>query len=85
MERKAVILEAPRGAITVVSGDAPAPGSGEVLIRMEASGICHSDLFVASLEKLPVAPLTLGHEGVGRVVAVGERSEERRVGKECRL
>jgi propanol-preferring alcohol dehydrogenase len=35
---------------------------------MEACGICHSDLFVAGLEKLPLVPLTLGHEGVGRVV-----------------
>ena len=31
----------------------------------------HSDLFVAGLEKLPLAPLTLGHEGIGRVEAVG--------------
>lgn len=38
---------------------------------MEACGICHSDLFVAGLEKLPLAPLTLGHEGIGRVEAVG--------------
>jgi propanol-preferring alcohol dehydrogenase len=38
---------------------------------MEACGVCHSDLFVAGLEKLPLAPLTLGHEGIGRVEAVG--------------
>jgi len=38
---------------------------------MEACGLCHSDLFVASLEKLPLVPVTLGHEGIGRVVAVG--------------
>jgi propanol-preferring alcohol dehydrogenase len=47
------------------------PRTGEVLVRMEACGICHSDLFVASLEKLPLLPLTLGHEGIGRVLAVG--------------
>ena len=47
------------------------PGPGEVLLRMEACGLCHSDLFVAGLEKLPLAPLTLGHEGIGRVEAVG--------------
>ncbi len=72
MERKAVTLEGPRGAITVVSAEAPAPGPGEVLIRMEACGLCHSDLFVASLEKLPLVPLTLGHEGIGRVVSAGD-------------
>lgn len=47
------------------------PGDGEVLLRMEACGICHSDLFVCGLEKLPLSPLTLGHEGIGRVEAVG--------------
>jgi propanol-preferring alcohol dehydrogenase len=39
---------------------------------MEACGICHSDLYVASLEKLPLAPVTLGHEGIGRIEALGE-------------
>lgn len=38
---------------------------------MEACGICHSDLFVAGLEKVPLAPLILGHEGIGRVEAIG--------------
>jgi propanol-preferring alcohol dehydrogenase len=38
---------------------------------MEACGICHSDLFVAGREKLPLAPVTLGHEGIARVEAVG--------------
>jgi propanol-preferring alcohol dehydrogenase len=38
---------------------------------MEACGLCHSDLFVASLEKLPLVPLILGHEGIGRVEALG--------------
>jgi propanol-preferring alcohol dehydrogenase len=47
---------------------------------MEACGLCHSDLFVASLEKLPLAPLTLGHEGVEALgagvsgFAVGDRA-----------
>ncbi len=72
MERKAVTLDSPRGSISVITAEAPEPGSGEVLIRLEASGICHSDLFVASLERLPIAPLTLGHEGIGRVLSVGE-------------
>ena len=47
------------------------PGAGEVLLRMEACGLCHSDLFVCGLPKLPLAPLRLGHEGIGRVEAVG--------------
>ncbi len=64
-------LCAPRGEIRVTTIPVPEPGTGEVLVRMEACGLCHSDLFVASLEKLPLVPLTLGHEGIGRVEAVG--------------
>jgi alcohol dehydrogenase, propanol-preferring len=67
----AAILREPRGSVTVASVPVANPGTGEVLIRMEACGLCHSDLFVASLEKLPHLPLTLGHEGIGRVEALG--------------
>ena len=38
---------------------------------MEACGLCHSDLFVCGLPRLPVSPLRLGHEGIGRVEALG--------------
>ncbi|MGD0359665.1 MAG: zinc-dependent alcohol dehydrogenase [Bryobacteraceae bacterium] len=68
---RAAILTEPRGAVTVASMPVAEPGTGEVLIRMEACGLCHSDLFVASLEKLPRAPIVLGHEGVGRIEAMG--------------
>jgi propanol-preferring alcohol dehydrogenase len=67
----AAILSAPRGGVAVRSVPVAQPGTGEVLVRMESCGLCHSDLFVASLEKLPLQPLTLGHEGVGRVLALG--------------
>ncbi len=67
----AAILTAPRGTITVASAPIAEPGTGEVLIKMEACGLCHSDLFVSSLEKLPLVPLTLGHEGIGRIEALG--------------
>jgi propanol-preferring alcohol dehydrogenase len=65
------VLHAPRGTVSIVADTVSEPGPGEALLRMEACGICHSDLFVAGLERLPLAPLTLGHEGVGRVEAVG--------------
>jgi len=67
----AAILPAARGTVTVASVPVDEPGTGEVLLKMEACGLCHSDLFVSSLEKLPLTPLTLGHEGIGRVEAVG--------------
>jgi propanol-preferring alcohol dehydrogenase len=68
---RAARLREARGTVTVEDVEPAPPGAGEVLIRMEACGLCHSDLFVASLEKLGVAPLTLGHEGIGRIEAVG--------------
>ena len=68
---RAAVLAHARGPVSVESLHFGEPAAGEVLLRMEACGICHSDLFVAGLEKLPLAPLTLGHEGIGRVEAVG--------------
>ena len=52
----------------------PRPGPGELLLKLEASGICHTDLHVAEGAAFPEgapAPLTLGHEGIGRVVECG--------------
>jgi propanol-preferring alcohol dehydrogenase len=51
----------------------PAPGPGEVLVKIIASGVCHTDLHAAHGDwpvkpKLPFIP---GHEGVGRVAALG--------------
>lgn len=68
----AAVLPAPRGAVSIETVEVRRPGPGEVLLRLEACGICHSDLFVAGLEKLPLLPLTIGHEGVGRVEEVGD-------------
>src|SRR5215467_9184626 len=65
------VLTAPRGAVEVQAIHLNEPGPGEVLLRMEACGICHSDLFVSGLGKPPLVPLTLGHEGIGRVEGVG--------------
>jgi propanol-preferring alcohol dehydrogenase len=65
------VLSQARGPVTLESIFLGEPGVGEVLLRMEACGICHSDLFVTGLEKLPLAPVTLGHEGIARVERVG--------------
>jgi L-iditol 2-dehydrogenase len=52
----------------------PNPGAGEVVIRVEASGICGSD--VMESYRLPKAPLVLGHEIAGVVAEVGSGSTE---------
>nr|WP_221185355.1 Zn-dependent alcohol dehydrogenase [Flexivirga oryzae] len=48
------------------------PPPGEVLVRMRASGLCHSDLHVIVGEWEVPTPMILGHEGAGVVEAVGE-------------
>ena len=47
------------------------PGTGEVLVKMVASGVCHSDLRVVEGDWESPAPMVLGHEGAGVVVAAG--------------
>ena len=59
----------------LVEIDRPAPGPGEILLRITASGLCHSDEFVMSLpeEGYPYPmPMTLGHEPAGVVETLGE-------------
>ena len=58
----------------VVTVPGPEPGPGQVLLKVTAAGVCHSDIAVMSwpAEGFPYAlPLTLGHEGVGTVAALG--------------
>ncbi|WP_298890715.1 zinc-dependent alcohol dehydrogenase [uncultured Serinicoccus sp.] len=52
----------------------PEPGPGQVLVRVEASGLCHTDIHAARGEwpVRPKMPLIPGHEGVGTVVARGD-------------
>jgi alcohol dehydrogenase, propanol-preferring len=61
----------------------PTPGAGQVLIRVEASGLCHTDIHAAHGDwpVTPVPPFVPGHEGVGRIESVGEGVSSRRVGE----
>jgi alcohol dehydrogenase, propanol-preferring len=68
---KAARLHQPRGPLQIDQIDPPQPGPGEVLIRTEACGLCHSDLFIGSLAELPRTPITLGHEAVGTIEQLG--------------
>ncbi|MEU5880161.1 NAD(P)-dependent alcohol dehydrogenase [Spirillospora sp. NPDC047279] len=59
----------------VVTVPDPEPGPGQVLLKVTAAGVCHSDIAVMSwpAEGFPYRlPLTLGHEGAGTVAALGE-------------
>jgi alcohol dehydrogenase, propanol-preferring len=69
---RAMILEAPGTALRMVTCPRPDPGSGEVLLRVEACAVCRTDLHVIDGELPdPVLPLVPGHEIVGRVVQGG--------------
>jgi alcohol dehydrogenase len=48
------------------------PGPGEVLVRMEAAGVCHSDLSVVDGNRIRPLPMLLGHEAAGIVEELGE-------------
>ncbi|MGQ4427562.1 alcohol dehydrogenase catalytic domain-containing protein, partial [Streptomyces violaceoruber] len=64
-------IGAPPEVVTVPD---PEPGPGQVLLKVTAAGVCHSDIAVMSwpAEGFPYElPLTLGHEGVGTVAALG--------------
>jgi alcohol dehydrogenase, propanol-preferring len=51
----------------------PAPGRGEILVRVSACGVCHTELDeIEGRAAPPVLPIVLGHEVVGRVAALGE-------------
>lgn len=60
---------------------AAAPGPGDLLLRVEACGVCRTDLHLAEGDLAPRRPSTVpGHEIVGRVVAVGEAVTSFRIG-----
>jgi propanol-preferring alcohol dehydrogenase len=70
---RAAVLHAFKQPLAIEEVERPKPGAGEVLIRVEACGVCHSDLHVADgdwpqFARIVKLPLVLGHEIAGRVV-----------------
>src|SRR5881409_254921 len=51
------------------------PGPGELLVRVGAAGLCHSDLSVIDGSRPRVMPMVLGHEAAGEVLEVGPGAE----------
>ncbi len=71
MKMRAAVLTEANGAIAVADVDLAAPLAGEVLVRICASGLCHSDLSTVNGQIPSRLPAVLGHEGAGVVEAVG--------------
>jgi propanol-preferring alcohol dehydrogenase len=73
---KAAVLHELRKPLAIEEVERPKPGENEVLIQIEACGVCHSDLHIiegdwkqfGGITKIPLVP---GHEVAGRVVEVG--------------
>jgi S-(hydroxymethyl)glutathione dehydrogenase/alcohol dehydrogenase len=72
MKIRAAVLEEFGAPLQVQELDLAEPAAGEVLVRLEACGVCHTDLYTASgADPSGYAPTVLGHEGAGVVEAVG--------------
>jgi S-(hydroxymethyl)glutathione dehydrogenase / alcohol dehydrogenase len=70
---RAAVLEAFGAPLAVQEVDLAEPRAGEVLVRIAACGVCHTDLYTASgADPSGYAPTVLGHEGAGVVERVGE-------------
>jgi S-(hydroxymethyl)mycothiol dehydrogenase len=69
MDRGVVLNEVGRFDLEEI--EVSGPGAGEVLVRIEASGVCHSDLHVVETGWAHRLPVLLGHEGAGVVEEIG--------------
>lgn len=79
---KAAVVTSFTAPLEVQDIPIPQPGEGQVLVRMEACGLCHTDIHAAHGDwpVKPTPPFTPGHEGVGIVEALGAGVSERKVG-----
>jgi alcohol dehydrogenase len=67
--------------LRVTDLDLAPPGDDELLVRIEAAGLCHSDLSVVDGNRVRPVPMLLGHEAAGVIEEVGSAVDRRRVGQ----
>src|SRR3954452_15463122 len=73
MQIRAAVLEEFGAPLAVQDVELAGPGPGEVLVRLLACGVCHTDLYTASgADPSGYAPAVLGHEGCGVVEEIGQ-------------
>jgi S-(hydroxymethyl)glutathione dehydrogenase/alcohol dehydrogenase len=73
MKIRAALLEEFGQPLVVQELDLAEPRAGEVLVRLVACGVCHTDMYTASgVDPSGYAPTVLGHEGAGVVETIGE-------------
>ncbi len=72
MKIRAAVLEEFGAPLVVQEVDLDGPQAGEVLVRLHACGVCHTDMYTASgVDPSGYAPCVLGHEGAGVVEEIG--------------
>ena len=81
-DMQAAVLRKLRTPLTIETLPCPEPGPGEILIRVAACGVCHSDLHAVDGDWTPgpTLPLIPGHEVTGHVAALGSGVSDLRVG-----
>lgn len=73
MKIKAAVAWAPNQPLSIETIDLEAPKKGEVLVKIIATGVCHTDAYTLSgVDPEGLFPVILGHEGAGIVEEVGE-------------
>jgi S-(hydroxymethyl)glutathione dehydrogenase/alcohol dehydrogenase len=77
---KAVVCRETNQPVVVEEILVDPPQRGEVMIKLAACGVCHSDLSATNGTIPFPTPVILGHEGAGRVIAIGEGVSEYKVG-----
>jgi propanol-preferring alcohol dehydrogenase len=77
---QAAVAEVLGAPLQVKEVETPAPGPGEILLRLEACGVCFTDVRIVEQLGGPLLPLIPGHEPVGVVAAVGDGVEGVAVG-----
>jgi propanol-preferring alcohol dehydrogenase len=80
---KAAVVTSFHAPLEIQNLPVPNPKPGEVLVRIETSGLCHTDIHAAHGDwpVKPNPPFVPGHEGVGRIVEMGANVTSRMIGQ----
>ena len=82
MDITAAVTAGQGAAFSIETVQLDAPKDQEVLVRIVASGVCHTDAVARDLAIAPL-PAVLGHEGSGVIEAVGSNVPDLQVGDHC--
>jgi propanol-preferring alcohol dehydrogenase len=80
---KAAVVTSFSHALEIVERPTPEPAAGQVLVRLEACGLCHTDIHAAGGDwpVQPSLPFVPGHEGIGIIEQLGDGVTDRKVGE----